>query len=156
MLTPDLATLVTAVFVRHLAAERNVSRHTIGAYRDTLKLLLRFARDLAHRPITALRFEDLTPELILQFLTHLETDRRNTIRTRNARLAAIHSFFRYVLEREPALATACQRVLAIPIKKSTRPLLGYLTEAELAHLLAQVDRAACVFRAIVIAHSDAS
>jgi integrase/recombinase XerD len=141
MTTPELATLVTAFFVRHLAAERNVSQHTISAYRDTLKLLLRFARDTTRRPLAALRFEDLTPELVLQFLTHLETDRRNTIRTRNARLAAIHSFFRYVLEREPALATACQRVLAIPVKKTTRPLLGYLTEVELAHLLAQVDRA---------------
>jgi len=141
MTTSDVAALITAFFVRHLAAERNVSPHTIAAYRDTLKLLLRFARDRARRPVAALRFEDLTPDLILQFLTHLEADRGNTIRTRNARLAAIHSFFRYVLEREPALATACQRVLAIPVKKTTRPLLGYLTEAELAHVLAQVDRA---------------
>lgn len=141
MTPPDLATLVTGFFVRHLAAERNVSPHTIHAYRDTLKLLLRFARDVAHRPLAALRLDDLAPELILQFLTHLETDRRNAIRTRNARLAAIHSFFRYILEREPALATACQRVLAIPVKRTTHPLLGYLTEAELAHLLAQVDRA---------------
>jgi site-specific recombinase XerD len=140
MTSPDLATLVTAFFVRHLAAERNVSRHTTAAYRDALKLLLRFARDVAHRPVVALRFEDLTPELILQFLAHLETTRRNTVRTRNARLAAIHSFFRYALERDPALATACQRVLAIPLKKTTRSVLGYLTEAELAHLLAQVDR----------------
>ncbi len=140
MTTPDLAPLITAFFVRHLAAERNVSPHTIAAYRDTLKLLLRFARDRAHRALATLRFEDLTPDLILQFLTHLEADRGNTIRTRNARLAAIHSFFGYVLEREPALATACHRVLAIPVKKTTRPLLGYLTEAELAHLLAQVDR----------------
>jgi integrase/recombinase XerD len=140
MTSPDLATLVTAFFVRHLAAERHVSQHTTAAYRDALKLLLRFARDVAHRPVAALRFEDLTPELILQFLVHLETDRHNTVPTRNARLTAIHSFFRYVLERDPALATACQRVLAIPLKKTTRSVLGYLTEAELAHLLAQVDR----------------
>jgi site-specific recombinase XerD len=140
MTGPDLATLVTAFFVRHLAAERNVSRHTTAAYRDALKLLLRFARDVAHRPVAALRFEDLTPDLILQFLMHLETARRNTVRTRNARLAAIHSFFRFVRDRDPALAASCQRVLAIPVKKTTRPVLGYLTEAELAHLLAQVDR----------------
>ncbi len=140
MTSPALAPLVTAYFVHHLAAERNVSRHTIAAYRDTLKLLLRFVRDQFHRPVTVLRFDDLTPELILQFLTHLEAVRRNTVRTRNARLAAIHSFFRYVLDRDPALATMCQRVLAIPVKKTTRPVLGYLTEAELAHLLAQVDR----------------
>ncbi len=140
MTRPDFATLVTAFFVRHLAAERNVSRHTTAAYRDALKLLLRFARGVRHRPVAALRLEDLTPELILQFLDHLETARHNTVRTRNVRLAAIHSFFRYVMDRDPALATACHRVLAIPRKQTTRPVLGYLTEAELAHLLAQVDR----------------
>lgn len=140
MTSPDLATFVTGYFVRHLAAERNASSHTTAAYRDTLKLLLRFARDVGHRSVAALRFEDLTPALILQFLDHLETARHNTIRTRNARLAAIHSFVRYVVDCEPALAALCQRVLAIPIKKTTRPVLGYLTEAELAHLLAQVDR----------------
>ena len=140
MTSPDLATFVTGYFVRHLAAERNVSAHTTAAYRDTLKLLLRYARDSGHRSVATLRFEDLTPALILQFLEHLETARHNTIRTRNARLAAIHSFVRYVADCEPTLALACQRVLAIPFKKTTRPVLGYLTEAELAHLLAQVDR----------------
>jgi len=141
MTSPDLAPLVTAFFVRHLTAERNVSPHTIAAYRDTLKLFLRFARDAAHRPVATLRLADLTPELILQFLTYLETTRRNTVRTRNSRLAALHSFFRYVLDGDPALATLCQRVLAIPVKKTTRPVLGYLTDAELAHVLAHVDRA---------------
>jgi site-specific recombinase XerD len=140
MTSADLPMFVTAFFVRHLAAERNASPHTTAAYRDSLKLLLRFAADFCHRPVAALRFEDLTPDLILHFLTHLETVRHNTVRTRNARLAAIHSFFRYVLDCEPALAMSCQRVLAIPVRKGTRPLLGYLAEAELAHLLAQVDR----------------
>ena len=97
-------------------------------------------RDVVHRPIEAIQFEDLTSDMIGQFLDHLETARHNTVRTRNARLAAIHSFMRYVLSREPSLAVSCQRVLAIPIKKTTRPVLGYLTEAELAHVLAQVDR----------------
>jgi site-specific recombinase XerD len=144
-MTPaDLPTLVTAFFVRHLAAERNVSPHTTTAYRDAIKLLLRFAADICHRPLATLRIEDLTPDVILQFLTHLETTRRNAVRTRNARLAAIHSFFRYVLDCEPAFALACHRVLAIPVKKATRPLLGYLTEAELAHLLAQTDRSTAV------------
>ena len=143
MTGPDLAAFVTGFFVRYLAAERNVSPHTTAAYRDTLKLLLRFLRDVAHRPVEALGFDDLTPELIGQFLDHLETSRHNTVRTRNARLAAIHSFMHYVLGREPSLAVSCQRILAIPIKKTTRPVLGYLTEAELAHLLAQIDRSTC-------------
>ena len=140
MTGPTLTTLVTGFFVRYLAAERNVSPHTTAAYRDTLKLLLQFTRDLARRPIEALQFEDLAPDVIARFLDHLETVRHNSIRTRNARLAAIHSFMRYVLSREPSLAVACQRVLAMPVKKTTRPLLGYLTEAELAHVLAQIDR----------------
>jgi integrase/recombinase XerD len=140
MMGADLATLVTGFFVRYLAAERNVSPHTTAAYRDTVKLLLQFGRDFTQRPIEGLQVADLTPEVITRFLDHLETVRHNSIRTRNARLAAIHSFMRYVLSREPSLAVACQRVLAIPMKKATRPLLGYLTEAELAAVLAQIDR----------------
>lgn len=102
--------------------------------------MLRFAAVACHRPTAALQLDDLTPDLILRFLADLETTRRNSVRTRNARLAAIHSFFRYVLDGHPECALACQRVLAIPVKKATRRLLGYLTEVELAHLLAQIDR----------------
>lgn len=140
MTAPDLAAVITAFFVRHLAAEHNASPHTAKAYRDALKLLLRFAATDGRRSIATLTIEDLTPDLILRFLADLETTRHNTVRTRNARLAAIHSFFRYVLERHPECALTCQRVLAIPVKKATRPLLGYLTETEFAHLLGQVDR----------------
>ena len=140
MTGPDLWSLVTAFFVRHLAAEHNASPHTTKAYRDALKLLLRFAADACQRPMAALQISDLTPDLILRFLTDLETTRHNSVRTRNARLAAIHSFFRYVLDSQPECALACHRVLAIPVKRATRPLLGYLTEVELAHLLAQMDR----------------
>ena len=136
----DIAPFVTAFFVRHLPAERNASPHTTAAYRDTLKLLLRFAADDVPRPVAALHVEDLTPALILRFLTHLEVTRHNSIRTRNARLAAVHSFFRYVIDTEPALASLCQRVLTIPVKNAPRPVLGYLHEDELAHLLAQIDR----------------
>jgi integrase/recombinase XerD len=139
MSTHDLAPLVTAFFVRHLPVERNASPHTIAAYRDTFKLLLRFIAESTPNPAT-LHVEELTPDRILQFLTVLETTRRNTIRTRNARLAAVHSFFRYALDLDPALAAQCQRVLAIPFKKTTHPVLGYLTDIELAHLFTQVDR----------------
>lgn len=141
MSAPDFARLVTGFFVPHLSAERNVSRHTAVAYRDALKFLLRFTADFHARPLARLGLDDLTPEVILAFLAHLETARGNTARTRNARLAAIHSFFRYVLDREPALAALCHRVLAIPPKQAPRPLLGHLTAEELAHLLAQIDRA---------------
>ncbi len=137
----DLAPFVTTFFVRHLPNERNVSPHTTTAYRDTFKMLLRFAADKTRRSAESLRVEDITPEHVLQFLTMLETERRNSIRTRNARLAAIHSFFRYVLDTEPELAALCQRVLAIPSKKAPHAAVGYLNDAEFAHLLAKIDRA---------------
>ena len=140
MTAPTLFTLVSGFFVPHLSAERNVSRHTAAAYRDALKLLLQFVASARGRSVDQLRIEDLTSDVVLAFLSHLETTRHNTIRTRNARLAAIHSFFRYVLAREPARAEFCQRVLSIPVKKATRPVLGYFQEPELAHLLAQIDR----------------
>lgn len=141
MTPPDLAILVTRFFVPHLAAERNVSPHTACAYRDALKLLLRFAADFHGRPVAQLTLAALSPEVILAFLDHLETTRHNSVRTRNARLAAIHAFFRFVLDREPALATLCQRVLALPRKKTLRPRLGALSAEEVAHLLAQIERA---------------
>jgi integrase/recombinase XerD len=140
MTIPDLSSLVTTFFVQYLAAERNVSPHTTAAYRDALKLLLRFAAVQSGRQVATLSFDDLSPPVILDFLTDLETTRGNSIRTRNARLAAIQSFFRYVLEREPALSARCQRVLTIPDKRSVRPVLGYLTEVEINAVFQQVDR----------------
>jgi site-specific recombinase XerD len=96
--------------------------------------------DAAERPAERLLVEDVTADRVLQFLTMLETQRQNTIRTRNARLAAIHSFFRYVLDADPELAVPSQRVLAISQKKAPHPVVGYLTDTELAHLLAQINR----------------
>src|SRR5580700_2190290 len=139
---PTLATLLSAFFLRYLAAERGVSPHTITSYRDSIKLLLQFSAARCRRSVDQLTIEDLTAPLVLDFLADLETTRGNTTRTRNARLAAVQTFFRYIAGREPASAAACNPVLAIPAKKSLRPLLGYLTEQELGHLLAQVDRLA--------------
>jgi integrase/recombinase XerC len=142
MTLPPLSTLVTDFFLRHLAAERNVSPHTTTAYRDALKLFLRFTADRCHRTIDQLTLHDLTASTtVLDFLADLETRRRNVPRTRNARLAALQTFFRYVATREPALASLCQPIFAIPGKKAVRPILGYLREDELRHLLGQVDRA---------------
>jgi integrase/recombinase XerD len=136
----NFSTLITDYFVSHLANVRNMSRHTVMAYRDALKMLLCFAAHLQNHTVDRVRLEDLTGEVVLEFLSHLEAARRNSVRTRNARLAAIHSFFRYILSREPVFASLCQRVLAIPFKKTTRRVLGYLSEEETKHLLSQVDR----------------
>lgn len=140
MSPPPLSTLVTDFFRRHLAAERNVSPHTIAAYRDALKLFLRFAADHHGRGVEQLGIDDLTASVVLAFLADLESHRRNTPRTRNARLAALQTFYRYVAAREPALASLCHPVFGIPSKKALRPLLGYFSETEVGHLLAQIDR----------------
>jgi len=135
-----LATLITSFFTQHLAAERDVSPHTIASYRDTFRLLLRHVADQAGRSVTRLTAEDIEPKRILTFLDHLEKDRGNSVRTRNARLAAIRSFFSYAVTREAELAAHAQRVLYIPFKKGPDKLLGYLSEEELRAILAQPDR----------------
>ena len=140
MKTPELHALVTSFFVKYLAAERNVSPHTSASYRDSFKLFLRHAAERTRRKIDQLKIQDLSAEVVLGFLEHLERSRKNSVRTRNVRLAAIHSFFRFVMTTEPALATLCQRVLTIRNRRTKRVALGYFTEPELRHLLAQVDR----------------
>ena len=141
MKIPTLATLLSAFFLRYLAVERGVSPHTSTSYRDAVKLLLQFSATRCKRSVDQLVVEDLSAPVVLDFLNDLETNRANTVRTRNARLAAVQTFFRYIAAREPSLAAVCSPVLAIPGKKGIRPVLGYLSEQELAHLLAQVDRA---------------
>jgi integrase/recombinase XerC len=139
---PTLPTLLSAFFLRYLAVERGVSPHTSMSYRDAIKLLLQFTAARCRRSVDQLVIEDLTAPMVLDFLADLETSRGNTIRTRNSRLAAVQTFFRYVAGREPALAATCSPVLSVPAKKALRPLLGYLSEQELGHLLAQIDRLA--------------
>ena len=105
--------LITDFFMLYLVKERNASSRTVLAYRDAFKMFLCFAARFHRRAIDRLSFEDLSAGVILEFLNHLEKERRNSINTRNVRLTAIHSFFRYVLWREPELALLCQRILAI-------------------------------------------
>jgi site-specific recombinase XerD len=142
MKVQPLATLLSTFFLRYLALERGVSPHTSASYRDAIKLLLQFSAARCKRSVDQLTIEDLTAPVVLEFLAHLETNRSNTVRSRNARLAAVQTFFRYVAGREPLLAALCSPVLSIPMKKALRPVLGYLSEQELGHLLAQVDRSA--------------
>lgn len=118
MKVPPLATLLSTFFLRYLGAERGVSPHTSASYRDAIKLLLQFSATRCRRSVDQLVIEDLHAPVVLDFLSHLETSRTNTVRTRNARLAAVQTFFRYIAGQQPSLAALCSPVLAIPAKKA--------------------------------------
>jgi site-specific recombinase XerD len=118
----------------------------VAAYRDTFRLLLAFAQDRTGTPPSGLSLDDLDAELIGAFLAHLQHDRRNSARTRNSRLAAIHSLFRYAALRHPEHAALIQRVLAIPPARSGKTPVSYLTPDEAQALLAAPDRARWVGR----------
>lgn len=135
-----LAPTLEAFFITRLIGEKGVSPHTIAAYRDTFRLLLCFAQKRAGKQPSALEFEDLDTALITAFLDHLEHDRGNSPRTRNARLAAIHSMFRYAALRHPEHAALIARVLAVPTKRFDRAIVTYLTPDEVQALLAAPDR----------------
>ena len=135
-----LATTLQAFFSDRLIRQRQVSSNTLQAYRDTLRLLLVFASERHRKAPAKLDIDDLDAPLIGAFLDHLEHDRKNSVRTRNARLAAIRSLFRYAALRHPEHAATIERVLAIPPKRFERRIVTYLTEAEINALLATPDR----------------
>src|SRR5271169_386860 len=131
---------LNAFFHEWLGQQRNCSRHTILSYRDTWRLYLRFVAKRGECSVSALKLADLTGEEVLAFLQHVESERRDTIGTRNCRLAAIRSFYRFVADREPLAAMQCAAVLRIPIKKGPRPALAYLDSEEVTAILRQPDR----------------
>jgi integrase/recombinase XerD len=139
--TPNFAALLQEFFVQRLRAQRNASPRTIASYRDAFRLLLRFIQATRRKSPTALTLTDFDAPLVLGFLDHLERVRRNTIRSRNARLAAIRSFLHYAALRDPTALPTIQRVLAIPMKRCDRPLLGFLSREEITAILAAPDRA---------------
>jgi site-specific recombinase XerD len=128
--------LVQDFFVRRLVAQRGASARTAEAYRDAFELLLGFAQQRTGKPPSALQMADLDAPLVLDFPDHLETVRGNSARTRNARLAAIHSFMRYAAVRDPASLPVTARVLAIPARRFNRPVLGYLSREQVTAILA--------------------
>lgn len=138
-MTP-LAPLLQAFFIERLQRQRQASPHTIAAYRDTFRLLLGFAEKRLGKAASDLLLADVDASFVGAFLDHLEKDRGNTTRTRNARLAAIRSFFRFAATREPAHAALIQRVLAIPQKRFDRRLVTFLNRVEIDALLAIPDR----------------
>jgi integrase/recombinase XerD len=136
----SLAPLLEGFFTERLLHQRQASPHTVAAYRDTFRLLLGFVHRLRGKAPVQLELHDLDAVLIGTFLEDLETHRHNGARTRNARLAAVHSFFRYAALREPAHSALIQRVLAIPSKRSERAVVNFLTRPEIDALLAAPDR----------------
>ena len=133
-------------FTERLLTQQGASPHTVAGYRDTFRLLLRFAEARLRSAPSALRLEQLDAPFLEQFLDHLERDRRSSPRTRNQRLSALHGFFRYVALAEPARSLQCQRILAIPPKRFERGPVAFLSEDEAQALIAAPDAARWIGR----------
>ena len=139
MIANSFPALLQAFFTERLFRQRRASDHTIAGYRDAFRLLLRYAAEYLGTTPSKLWLDDLDASFIGQFLDHLEQERGNSARTRNARLAAIRSFFQYVALEEPAHALLCQRVLAMPNKRHERRLIEFLHREEIDALIAAPD-----------------
>ena len=124
-----LAPTVEAFFTQRLAVQRDASPHTVAAFRDTLRLLLVFAHNRTGKPPSRLDVGDIDATLFAAFLTHVETERGNSVSTRNTRFTAIQSLFRYAALRHPEHAESIQRVLAIPSKRHEQKLVRFLPPA---------------------------
>jgi integrase/recombinase XerD len=136
----NVATLIERYFTERLMRQRNVSANTIASYRDTFRLLFMFAQARLRRAPSSLELEDLEAPFISAFLADLETKRGASVRTRNLRLTAIRSFFRFVSFEEPVHSALIQRVLAIPSKRHDKRQLDFLTHSEIEAILAAPDR----------------
>jgi integrase/recombinase XerD len=134
-----LAPTLQAFFTDRLRQQRHASDETVRAYRDTWRLLVGFAATQTGKQPSSLEIDDIDSDLIAAFLDHLEHDRHNSVRTRNARLSAIHSLFRFAAPRHPEHAADISRVLAMPSKRFERALVTYLTTDEVDALLAAPD-----------------
>ncbi len=135
-----LLPLLHAYFHDWMAGQRSASRHTILSYRDTWRLFLRFVAKRNQRDVARLTLADLSDQQVLAFLDDLEKTHGRTISTRNCRLAALHSFFGFVADRDPLAAGQCAAVLRIPNKRAPKRTGAYLESEELAVLMAQPDR----------------
>jgi site-specific recombinase XerD len=135
-----LACSLQEFFGDHLPRLRGLSPHTLHSYRDSLKLLLRFVSDRQGRDVAVLALENIGPSEVIDFLQHLETDRHNIPATRNVRLAAIHSFFRFLASRYPEKLHQAQRILGIPFKRTQTRTVDYLEFNEIQAVLNAIDR----------------
>jgi integrase/recombinase XerD len=137
--TPSFSMLLQRFFVEHLGRQRAVSPRTIAAYRDTFRLLLSFAEAKISKSPAVLALVDLDARLILSFLDHLEKERNNGARSRNARLAALRSFLKYAAHHDLAALHVIEHVPAIPMKRFDRPVLGFLSRQEMQAILEAPD-----------------
>jgi len=139
-MTPEVFAVLVQRFFSHLRSERNVSEHTICAYRDSFRLFLRYLFEYRHLRPEKVTFESFTPDVILGFLRHVEAMRGNSIRTRNSRLTAIRAFVRFALSQGiPEFLPVGQRILNIPIKRASRPLLGFMDGLEIDAVLSAIN-----------------
>ena len=141
MITPvTLAALLQRFFTQRLMQQRQASPHTISSYRDSFRQFLKFVQQRLRKPPSRLTFEEIDAPLIVAFLDELEKHQGVSVRSRNLRLTAIHSFFQYAAFEAPAHSAQIQRVLAIPSKRFTRTLVQFLTRPEVDALLAAPDQ----------------
>ena len=146
MTTSTLPALIQQFFTDRLCTQMDASPNTIAGYRDTFRLLLRFASERTGKSPVKLKVSDLDSIMIGDFLAHIETERHNSARSRNTRLAAIRSFFRFVAFHEPAYMLHCQKILAMPSKRYIRRTVDFLDRTEMHALLAAPDRSTWVGR----------
>jgi integrase/recombinase XerD len=139
MKTHPLPVYLQRFFTERLATQLKASPNTVTSYRDTFRLLLKYATDRLRRPPTELQVIDIDADLIGLFLADIESTRGNTTRSRNTRLSAIRSFFKYVAVNEPQLLHHCQRVLAMPAKRHEKRAIDYLSRAEIEALIQAPD-----------------
>ncbi len=136
---PSFAALVQAYFAEYLTQQRALSAQTIAVYRDGFVLFLDFAESRLGKSPAAMALADITPELITAFLDHLERQRHNSVRSRNARLAALRSFLKFAAHRDVASLQVIERALGVPVKRYERPMFGYLSREEMLAVIGTPD-----------------
>ena len=136
---PSFATLVQTYFTEHLTQQRALSPRTIATYRDAFILFLDFVEAHLGKSPVALTLADITPEVIMAFLDHLERQRHNSVRSRNARLVALRSFLKFAAHRDVSSLKVIERALGVPVKRFERPMLGFLSRDEVLAVIGTPD-----------------
>jgi len=136
---PSFAALVQTYFAEHLTQQRALSPRTLSAYRDAFMLFLAFAQSRLGKSPTAMALADITPDLIVTFLDHLEHERNNSVRSRNARLAALRSFLKFAAHRDVSSLQVIERALGVPVKRFERPMFGFLSREEMLAVIGTPD-----------------